>query len=119
MHSSEMTLYLSESDGEAIRTAALMTMPHVTYKCAPSAFVEAVVVVPSHRRMGVATQLMQRVLDDARAQGCNKVQLLSHKRHSSDGAHRLYENLGLEAEADGFRLYLQQVPSAVLAARTS
>lgn len=117
MYSSEVSVYLSESDGKAIGTAALMTMPHVTYHCAPTAFIEAVVVVPSYRRKGVATQLMRRILSDAHAKGCNKVQLLSHKRHAADGAHRLYENLGFEAEAEGFRLYLEEVPKAVLAAR--
>lgn len=30
MHSSEVSVYLSESDGTAIGAAALMTMPHVT-----------------------------------------------------------------------------------------
>jgi hypothetical protein len=61
---------------------------------------------------------MQRVLADARAAACNKVQLLSHKRHATDGAHRLYANLGFEAEAEGFRLYLQEVPTAVAAERS-
>ena len=119
MHSAELTIYLSESDGDAIGTAATMTMPHLTYKCAPTAFIEAVVVVPSHRRKGVATQLMKRILADARLAGRNKVQLLSHKRHTADGAHQLYENLGFEAEAEGFRLYLEEVPTAVLAARAT
>jgi len=119
MSSAEMTVYLSESDGEAIGTAAVMMMPHVTYKCAPTAFIEAVVVVPGHRRKGVATLLMSRILGDARLADCNKVQLLSHKRHAADGAHHLYENLGFEAEAEGFRLYLEEVPAVVLAARTT
>ena len=35
-----------------------------------------------------------------------KVQLLTHKRHATDGAHALYESMGFEAEAEGFRLYL-------------
>jgi hypothetical protein len=61
----------------------------------------------------VATAIMRRVLDDARLAGCNKIQLLSHKRHATDEAHRLYTNLDFEPEAEGFRLYLQQVPPAV------
>ncbi len=52
------------------------------------------------------------VLTDADAGGCNKVQLLSHKRHASDGAHRLYATIGFEAEAEGFRLYLQGAPGS-------
>ena len=119
MRSSESSVYLGEIDGLAIGTAALMTMPHLTYKCAPTAFIEAVVVIPGYRRKGVATQLLQRVLSDARSAGCNKVQLLSHKRHAADGAHQMYENLGFEAEAEGFRLYLAEVPTVVLAARAT
>ena len=46
----------------------------------------------SHRRRGVAT-LLQQALTDARAASCRKIQLLSHKRHSDDGAHHLYHAL--------------------------
>ena len=94
----------------------MMTMPTVTYDCDPSAFIEALVVVPLRRRQGIATAMLRRALTDARRLGCNKVQLLSHKRHSSDGAHALYSNLGFEPEAEGFRLYLRSVPAAVRAA---
>ena len=38
------------------------------------------------------------MLADTAAAGCNKVQLLSHKRHAHDGAHRLYITLGFEAK---------------------
>ena len=75
------------------------------------------VVAHSCRRQGVATSLLQLILVDMRSAGCNKVQLLSHKRHSSDGAHRLYTSLGFEPDAEGFRLYLGQVPMAVKEAR--
>lgn len=114
-----LTVYLAEVNGEAIGTATLLTMPNLTYDCAPTAFIEAVVVAADHRRQGIATELMRRILDDARSAGCNKVQLLSHKRHATDGAHRLYTGLGFEAEAVGFRLYQQRVPDAVRAARAT
>ena len=104
----DLTLYLADVDGEAVGTATLLMMPNLTYGCAPTAFVEAVVVVAAHRRRGIATTIMRRVLDDTRAAGCNKVQLLSHKRHATDGAHGLYTALGFEPEAEGFRLYHQQ-----------
>ena len=61
--------------------------------------------------------MLARVLEDARLLGCNKVQLLSHKRHAEDGAHALYTRLRFEPEAEGFRLYLQRVPAAVQQAR--
>ena len=79
-------------------------MPNVTSGCAPTAFIEAVVVRPSHRRRGIAKAMLQRILTDARVAGCNKVRLLSHKRHASDGAHRRYTSLGFEPEAEGLRL---------------
>jgi GNAT superfamily N-acetyltransferase len=87
-------------------------MPNVTYDCAPTVFVEAVVVAPRYRRQGIAGAIVQRVLADANAAACNKVQLLSHKRHATDGAHRLYTSIGFEAEAEGFRVYLQGAPGS-------
>jgi len=116
MRSEDLTVYLAEVDGEPVGTATQMVMPHVTYDCAPTAFIEAVVVTAAHRRKGIASALLRRLLQDAQTAGCNKIQLLSHKRHA-DGAHGLYTSLGFEPEAEGFRLYLQRVPAAVQAAR--
>jgi GNAT superfamily N-acetyltransferase len=116
MATRDLTVYLAEVGGEPVGTATLLTMPNLTYGCAPTAFVEAVVVAAGHRRKGIGTAIMRRVLTDTRSAGCNKVQLLSHKRHTTDGAHRLYAALGFEPEAEGFRLYHRQVPEAVAAA---
>ncbi|MEU4621852.1 GNAT family N-acetyltransferase [Actinoplanes sp. NPDC023801] len=101
-----MTVYLAEQNGQPVGTATLLVMPHLTYDCRPSAFLEAVVVRYAHRRRGVAAMLLRHALADARAASCLKVQLLSHKRHAEDGAHRLYLSAGFRPEAEGFRLYL-------------
>src|SRR5262249_34957268 len=85
----ELTVYLAETDTEAVGTASMMLMPHVTYNCRPTALIEAVVVRYAHRRRGIATLLLRQALQDARAASCRKVQLLSHKRHHHDGAHGL------------------------------
>lgn len=90
--SPDVTVYCAEVDGRVVGTATLTTV--------------------SNRRRGIATEIMRRVLADARAAGCNKVQLLSHKRHATDGGHRLYAGLGFAPEAEGFRLYLRQAPEA-------
>ncbi|GAA3073943.1 hypothetical protein GCM10017600_26460 [Streptosporangium carneum] len=103
-----LTVYLAELEGEPVGTASMMLMPHITYDCRPSAFVEAVVVAYAHRRQGVATLLVRQALEDAREASCFKIQLLSHKRHADDGAHRLYRSLGFTPEAEGFRLYLNE-----------
>lgn len=102
----DLTVYLAEAGGQAVGTATLLVAPHLTYGCRPFALLEAVVVKYAHRRRGVARLLLRRALQDARAASCLKVQLLSHKRHSEDGAHELYRSLGFTAEAEGFRLYL-------------
>jgi GNAT superfamily N-acetyltransferase len=81
-------------------------MPNLGYDCHPSARVEAMVVGERHRRGGVGRMLVARLLGDARAVSCRKVQLLSHKRHADDGAHAFYRSLGFTPEAEGFRLYL-------------
>ena len=105
--SPDVTVYVAESSaGAAAGTACLSVLPNLTYDCRPPAFVEAVVVAYDHRRRGVAHALMEQLLADARAAGCYKVQLLSHKRHADDGAHDLYAGLGFVPEAAGFRHYL-------------
>lgn len=118
MNTRDLTVYVAVVGDALVGTATAMVMPNITYGCAPTMFVEAVVVVPRYRRQGVATAMIQRVLADARATGCNKVQLLSHKRHATDGAHHLYAGLGFEPEAEGFRLYLRGAPTVVSAARS-
>ncbi|QMW68142.1 GNAT family N-acetyltransferase [Mumia sp. ZJ1417] len=102
----DVTVYLAETSSRAVGTACLGVLPNITYDCRPTAFIEAVVVAYEHRRRGVARQMLARVLEDARASGCFKVQLLTHKRHATDGAHDLYKAMGFQAEAEGFRLYL-------------
>jgi GNAT superfamily N-acetyltransferase len=114
MATHDLTVYVAEVGVELIGTATALVMPNVTYDCAPTVFLEAVVVAPRYRRQGIARAILQRVLADTNAAGCNKVQLLSHKRHATDGAHRLYTGLGFEAEAEGFRLYLQGAPRSHL-----
>ena len=103
----DVTVYLAESDALPVGTACLSILPNITYDCRPTAFIEAVVVRYGHRRRGVARLLLERALDDARHESCYKVQLLTHKRHATDGAHDLYRSLGFQAEAEGFRLYLR------------
>jgi GNAT superfamily N-acetyltransferase len=105
----DVTVYLAESGGQPVGTACLSILPTITYDCRPTAFIEAVVVRYDHRRRGVAGLMIGCALDAARRESCFKVQLLTHKRHATDGAHDLYRSLGFEAEAEGFRLYLRDV----------
>lgn len=102
----DLRVYLSDDAGVAVGTASTIVMANLTYGCAPTLFIEAVVVVPTRRREGIASAMLHRIIDDGIAAGCRKVQLLSHKRHATDGAHSLYRKAGFEPEAEGFRRYL-------------
>ncbi len=94
MATDDLTVYVALFDGEVVGTTAALVMPHVTYDCRPTAFVESMYVKESHRRRGVARAMLQRLLDDAERAGCFKIQLLTHKRHRSDGGHDLYRAMG-------------------------
>ena len=110
MATPDLRVYVGEVDGEIVGTATSLRLPHVTHDCAPTVFIEAVVVATAHRRRGVASAVISRLMADARDDGCDKVQLLSHKRHATDGAHALYTSLGFEAMAEGFRHYFLTGP---------
>lgn len=101
-----LCVYLAQDERTPVGTASTIVMPNLTYDCAPTLFIEAVVVVPNRRREGIASTLLARIIDDATTAGCRKMQLLSHKRHARDGAHALYRKAGFEPEAEGFRRYL-------------
>jgi GNAT superfamily N-acetyltransferase len=103
-----LTVYVACDGGEAVGVVSLQTMPNLGYDCRPSAFLEAMVVAEGHRRRGIGRLLVERALGDAAAAGCHKVQLLTHKRHATDGAHDFYRAVGFTAEAEGFRLYLDR-----------
>lgn len=107
MATSDLRVYVAKIGDVVVGNLTTMMMPNVTYDCAPTLFIEGVLVSPEQRRQGVATAMMAMALADAEQAGCDKVQLLSHKRHATDGAHELYTGLGFAAEAEGFRLYLR------------
>ncbi|MDP8929082.1 MAG: GNAT family N-acetyltransferase [Actinomycetota bacterium] len=96
-----LRVYCAQMDEQLVGTASLLVMSNLTYACEPTAFIEAVVVRERWRRRGIATAMMKRVLDDARAAGCNKVQLLSHKRHADESAHELLRGSRLRSRGRG------------------
>ncbi len=55
MTSPDLTVYLAVIGKEVIGTTTTMTMPNITYDCAPTLFIEAVRVAQAYRRQGIAT----------------------------------------------------------------
>jgi GNAT superfamily N-acetyltransferase len=97
-------LLLVACDGERIvGTADVIVLPNLTHAGRPYANVENVVVDASRRGQGIGRALMEAAIAHARAHGCYKISLTSNLARTE--AHRLYESLGFEASAHGYRLY--------------
>ncbi|MGH3476208.1 MAG: GNAT family N-acetyltransferase [Nocardioidaceae bacterium] len=60
MAAHDLTVYVAAVGVELVGTATALVMPNVTYACAPTVFVEGVVVAPRYRRQGVARAILQR-----------------------------------------------------------
>lgn len=96
-------LLVADVDGELAGTADMLIVPNLTHSGMPWAVVENVIVTERQRRKGVARLLFERLIETARAAGCCKLQLISGKHRT--GAHGFYRSVGMEAVAEGFKLY--------------
>jgi GNAT superfamily N-acetyltransferase len=97
-------LLLVACDGDRIvGTTDVIVVPNLTHGGKPYANVENVVVDASVRGQGIGRALMEAAIAHARAHGCYKVGLTSNLARTA--AHQLYESLGFEASAHGYRLY--------------
>jgi GNAT superfamily N-acetyltransferase len=90
-------------DGQLVGTADLLVVPNLTHHGKPWAVVENVIVARGVRRTGVGRELMSHLIEVARAAGCYKLQLHSGKQRVE--AHEFYRGLGLDAVAEGFKIY--------------
>lgn len=90
-------------DGHVAGTADLLIVPNLTHHGKPWAVVENVIVARGVRRTGVGRELMAHLIEAARAAGCYKLQLHSGKQRVE--AHEFYRGLGLDAVAEGFKIY--------------
>jgi len=64
--------------------------------------IEQIAVAPAHRRAGVATALLQAIVDSAHAAGIREIELNSWAFNQE--AHRAFENFGFTAKAVRFEL---------------
>jgi GNAT superfamily N-acetyltransferase len=93
-------------DGELVGAADLLIVPNLTHRCEPWAIVENVIVASTARRTGVGRALMGHLIELAQRAGCYKLQLLSGKHRTE--AHEFYRSMGLEAVAEGFKVYFDE-----------
>jgi GNAT superfamily N-acetyltransferase len=105
-YAAEGNLFLvAEIDGRMVGTAALerfSRLPEGAPRRVAGAdcSVERLYVHPEGRRQGVGSALMERIVAEARARGCGRMEIWTDKRF--EDAHRLYGRLG--AVAAGERL---------------
>lgn len=93
-------------DGQLVGTADLLLVANLTHRGEPWAIVENVIVAGSARRTGVGRALMAHLIELARGAGCYKLQLVSGKQRAQ--AHAFYRSMGLDAVAEGFKIYFDE-----------
>jgi GNAT superfamily N-acetyltransferase len=101
-------LAVAAVDGRLVGTADLLVVPNLTHRGEPWAIVENVIVTGAARRTGVGRALMGHLIEFARTAGCCKLQLVSGKHREE--AHSFYRSMGLEAVAEGFKVYFDEQP---------
>ncbi|MBI3744604.1 MAG: GNAT family N-acetyltransferase [Chloroflexi bacterium] len=99
----QQQLVVLEDGGRVVGTLALIIVPNLSHGGAPWSEVENVVVEESVRGKGYGRALMEWAENEAKRQGCYKMQLQSHALRQE--AHKFYERLGFGSPARGFRKY--------------
>lgn len=95
-------LLVLEVDSRIVGSLVLFITPNLTHKGKPFATVENVVVDEGERGAGHGRQLLAFAIDEAKAAGCYKLALTSHKSRTE--AHRFYESLGFQSTHDAYRI---------------
>ncbi len=98
-------LLVSEVDRRIVGSLVLFITPNLTHEGKPFATVEYVVVDETERGAGYGRQLLAFAIEEAKAAGCYKMALTSHKTRTA--AHRFYESLGFESTHDAYRIQFE------------
>lgn len=98
-------LILVERDGEAVGMFHLTVIPSVSIRAGKRLHVESVRVRSDLRGQGIGRAMMDWAADQARAQGCIMVQLMTNTARSDD-ALKFYESCGFQATHYGLKLSL-------------
>jgi len=84
--------WIAENNGEPVGSGGLsilQTVPVPEDPFSAIGFIHSVYIVPSMRRQGIASLLVDRLLDDAKSRGLGRVQLAA-----SEAGRSLYEKKG-------------------------
>lgn len=92
------------ADEVPLGTFSLLVFPVMVHDGRPEAIVEAVVVAPAARGMGIGKAMMREAMRLAREAGAAKLVLSSNARRL--GAHRFYRQLGFAEHGISFSIGL-------------
>ena len=95
-------LVVAEEEGAVVGCLQLCILPGLSSQGASRGLIGDVRVDSSRRSRGIGEQLVRWAVDEARAQGCKLVELLTH--HTRVDAHRFYERLGFSRSHIGMTI---------------
>jgi N-acetylglutamate synthase-like GNAT family acetyltransferase len=98
----KIKLVVAEEEGAVVGCLQLCILPGLSSQGASRGLIEDVRVDARCRSRGIGEQLVRWAVDEARAQGCKLVELLTH--HTRVDAHRFYERLGFSRSHVGMTI---------------
>ncbi len=101
-HDPNQFLTVAELDGAVTGTFQFSYILYIT--CSLVAQLEAVHVSKDFRSKKIGTAMMNWAIEQARNNGCHRIQLTSNKLRIN--AHRFYDRLGFKATHEGIKLFL-------------
>ena len=103
-HPSYRLFVACNAQAQVLGSYALLIMPNLAHRGAPSAVVEDVVVSPLHQGQGIGRQMMSHAVRLAREADCYKLALSSNAKRAS--AHAFYGALGFRKHGVSFSVNL-------------
>ncbi|HZI95636.1 MAG TPA: GNAT family N-acetyltransferase [Candidatus Paceibacterota bacterium] len=88
-------------DGKEVGRAFLYILNNDLHK-KPFGFLEDVYVNESLRGQGIGSQLLDKVINEAKISGCYKI--VATSRYSRSKVHKLYERIGFKNQGVEFRI---------------
>ena len=94
-----LTLVVAESEGRVVGCLQLAVLPGLSSQGGIRGLLEDVRVATDCRSRGIGEQLVQWAVTEAKARGCNLIELLTHQTRAD--AQRFYKRLGFTASHVG------------------
>ncbi|WP_407178474.1 GNAT family N-acetyltransferase [Bradyrhizobium sp. STM 3562] len=95
-------LMVAQEEGHVVGCLQLCILPGLSSQGASRGLIEDVRVASDRRSRGIGEQLVRWAIEEARAQGCRLVELLTH--HTRGDAQRFYERLGFSKSHVGMTI---------------